>query len=147
MSTDRATLERECQVFTRHIARMSPTPYVIGKYVEAHRVSPAFVAAERLEQWLVAAARFGPAVTRLADAYARLFAPRGVLRKKLVLLLAILETSAPFHRAIDHEPPRQLLAAMLHLAVTGLAGALAALVGVMVFVPLRIIARLGRPSA
>ena len=147
MSQELARLERECRVFTRFIARRTATPYVVSKYVDAHRISPAFAAMDRFDRWLVAFARWSPAVARLADAYGRLFIPGGLLRRKLVLLLAVLESSPPFYRDIDREPSRPLLVALLWLAVSGVGGGLAAVVGTAVFAPLRAVARLGDPRA
>jgi len=40
-------------------------------------------------------------LTRSCDAYARFFSPRGALRKKMVLLLAILELTPPYFHFID----------------------------------------------
>ena len=145
--TDRATLEAECRVFTRFIARAEPTPYVAQKYVDAHRTIPGFAAGDRFDGWLLAAARSSPRVTRLADAYARVFAPGNALRKKLVLLLAILESSAPFNRGIDRAPSRPVAIAVFQLAASGVGGILAVLAGAALFVPLRLIARIGGERA
>jgi hypothetical protein len=78
----------------------------------------------------------------LADGYARLFLPRGVLRKKLVLALAILESSAPFHRALDRTPPRPFAVVVVQLACSAVVGILTGLTGSVIFAPLSLIARL-----
>ncbi len=138
MKVDPTLIEQECHVFTRFLVRAPATPYVRDKYLEAHRLSGTFVPAAGVDSALVTVARWSPAVTRVADAYARLCAPRGVLRRKLVLLLAILETSPPFFRAIDYEPSRSWAMASLHLAVTATIGIGAAAVGMIAFLPLRL---------
>jgi hypothetical protein len=48
--------------------------------------------------------------------------PRGVLRKKLVLLLAILETSPQVHTIVDRAPAQTASGAIVALAVAGVAG-------------------------
>ncbi len=101
MTADSEHLERECRTFTRLLSGMPASPYVIIKYIDAHGVHPALDDAAGFERTLIHAASAGPFAARLADAYARRAMPRGVLRKKLVLLLAILETSRGFHREID----------------------------------------------
>ncbi|NNM00448.1 MAG: hypothetical protein HKO62_06830 [Gammaproteobacteria bacterium] len=47
----------------------------------------------RFDRLLLRLARAGSVATRLTDGYARFFVPGSLLRDKLVLLLAILETS------------------------------------------------------
>ena len=98
--TDRE-LERECRVFTRYLAGREPTPYVIAKYRAAHAAGPAYRAQSAFDARLVAGARLHPVLAWLVDAAARFTAPRGLLRKKLVLLLAILETAPPFYTTLE----------------------------------------------
>jgi hypothetical protein len=135
-----AGLQRECDVFTRFIARAAAPPYVVSKYIEAHRASDAFLPVNRFDAWLVAVASRSPRLTRLADGYARVFEPRGALRKKLVLLLALLESSAPLHRVIDRAPAWPPAIVMLQLAAIGLGGALATMAGTVMFTVIRVIA-------
>jgi hypothetical protein len=141
MTVNHADLEQECRVFTRFISRVEPSPYVTRKYVDAHRLGPDLAPADLFDGWLVAVARSSPPLTRLADAYARHFAPRTTLRRKLVLLLAILESSPPFNRVIDRVPARPFVIAVLALAVTGLGGLAAALAGAALFAPIRFLSR------
>lgn len=130
-------LEHECAVFTRCLIGVPPTGQVVSAYVDAHRRSGAFTADGDPAAWLVALARRGPFRARLADAYARRFAPRGVLRRKLVLLLAILETSSPSFRVIDYDRPSSPGVAVLRLAAVGTAGVLTAVFAVATLVPLK----------
>ena len=140
MSAPRAVLERECRTFTRYLVGREPTPYVAGKYCDAHAVSAAF-AGDRFNERLTAVARWHPAAAFLADAYARGFAPRGAFRKKLVLLLAILETSPPFFRELERVEQGRL--AMQVLAVGGrvLLFVPALLLGTLLFLPLLLVSR------
>lgn len=94
-------LERECRVFTRYLAGREPTPYVIEKYRAAHAVDASYRTDSAFDGRLVAVARLHPLLAWLVDAAARFLAPRGTLRKKLVLLLAILETSPPFFSSLE----------------------------------------------
>ena len=90
MSARDPLLERECRVFTRYLVGREPSEYVRAKYADAHTIVPAYATLDAFHRRLLGIARTGPAFTRLADAYTRAFAPRGALRKKLILLLAIL---------------------------------------------------------
>lgn len=132
-----AVLERECRTFTRYLVGREPTPYVVGKYCEAHAVSAAYAAAG-FDARLTRVARTHPAATYLADAHARAFAPRGALRKKLVLVLAILETCPPFYPLLERVVEGRLV---LPLLAVGLRAALLVpvlLLGALLFFPLRL---------
>ena len=51
--------------------------------------------------FLVKVAGIGPWSTKIIDAYTRVFRPFSTVRKKLILLLAILESCAPTHAYLD----------------------------------------------
>jgi hypothetical protein len=138
-------LERECAVFTRFLTRAPASPYVVRKYLDAHATLHTLHVSDEGERAVVRVAASSPAITRLADAYARICAPRSLLRKKLSVVLAILETTAPSHRAIDTAPERGGAASVLELALVGGLGVAAALTGVLLFVPLRAMARVLGP--
>jgi len=138
----RLALERECRTFTRYLVRLDPSPYVVAKYCEAHSASSRF-SGSRFDERLTALARWHPLTAFLADAYATVFAPRGLLRKKLILVLAVLEVSPPFFRELDRPlaggPVRQLFAMALRTLVFGavLLGAVVALLPLRLMTPRR----------
>jgi hypothetical protein len=96
-------LARECDVFSRYLLGQAPDGYVLEKYLAFHAQQRASLdqGTRAFDRCLTAFARLHPWTTQLADGYARLFLRRGVLRKKLILLLAILESCAPSHELID----------------------------------------------
>ena len=134
-------LDAECRVFTDHLLGCEPGAYVTAKYRAAHAAVPALSEYGRSDEALIAFARRGPIRAKLADAYAAVFAPRSALRKKLVLLLAILETSQSTYPQVDAAIGGSQAAALLRLVVRGV-GALAALaLGALVLLPRRVMAR------
>lgn len=134
-------LAAECTVFTRHLLGVAPVPAVVEAYVRAHAASPRFRPATAFDQQLVAAARRGPRRARLADAHARLLDPAGLLRRKLVLLLALLETTPPHYRAIDAPLATNRAATVAALVFHGLVAAAVGALGLVLFLPLRLTAR------
>lgn len=99
-----AELDAECETFCRYLAGTAPGEYVKRKYREAHapgRHGP------RREAWdpLTAVARRGPGMARLVDAWSVVLARDGTLRRKLVLLLAILESSGETSSRVDRPDP------------------------------------------
>jgi len=136
MSTER--LGRECEVFTRYLAGRPPTPYVVRRYADAHAVLANMEPRDGHGRWLLRVARTGPLSCRIADAWARLAAPRSALRNKLVVLLAILEVSPPFAAALD-QPRGGRALEWARISVSGMVSLLALLVGLVLFLPVRLI--------
>lgn len=138
-------LTRECEVFCRYLIDQGPSAYILKKYRAAHsggRLQETEVG-NRFEELLARAASLSPLAARTVDSYAVLFRPHALIRKKLVLLLAILESSAPTHERleiIDRSPKSVLL---LRIVCRGLLFALLALTGAALFFPLQAALALG----
>ena len=105
-------------MFTRYLAGKDPSDYERLKYREGHRAIPYRLKGDEdaMDVALAVIARRGTLRARMADAYARVFRPHGVLRQKLTLLLAILENSPDSHRQYTAGGRGFLLAA---LAIAG----------------------------
>lgn len=128
-------LDDECSGYCRYLTGRRATDYVASKYAAAHvhRRRELTAAPRTFDRLLWRLSTQGVWATRLADGYARFMAPSGVLRKKLVLLLAILECSPPFYEFVDSADAHGNVAACVRLAVSmALGGAisLAALVAI-----------------
>jgi hypothetical protein len=99
----------------------SPSEYVIACYERGIR-SPAFregLVAHPLDGVLSAFVRSGRAGAALADAYSRVLSPAGELRRKLVLLLSILESVSPSDQALEPQRGGPLMT-VLGLVLAGL---------------------------
>jgi hypothetical protein len=95
-------LDRECAVFCRYLIGQQPNEYVKEKYRAGHRAGSLWNGGEcSADAFLVKVAGIAPWITKLVDSYARVFRPSSTVRKKLVLLLAILESCAPTHAYLD----------------------------------------------
>jgi len=133
-------LERECDVFCRYLSGAAPSEYVRAQYLSAHAtgvVEPEG-GATRFERAVVALARNGPALTRVLDSYSRVFANGGLLRRKLVLVLAVLEVRSPHAEAIDTPTGTSSFAMLLVMAWLGVRFALSLAVGALLLLPVRL---------
>ncbi len=139
MSSEPARLQAECEVLTTYLLGRPPNPYVVDRYLKAHQASAVYSERTRFESTLVAVARAHPRLTRMADAYARILAPRSTLRQKLVLLLAILESTPPFYRDLELAKPSGLGTSLFRLFIAGVAGALNLLAGALILLPLHLV--------
>ena len=138
-SETRARLERECAVFAHHLCGRAAPGYAVAQYVRAHELGVVTPRGgeTRFDRLLVACAREGPGLARWADAYAALLARGGLLRRKLVLLLSILESHGESAELVDHPTPGPAPVVLLRALWT--AGVFAALfcLAALVLTPLR----------
>jgi hypothetical protein len=92
---------------------------------------------------LSAFVRSGRPGAALADAYSRIFAPAGELRRKLVLLLSILESVSPSDQALEPQRGGPLIT-LVGLALAGLAFSLRLALSSLLIGPIHLLAL--RPS-
>src|SRR5215469_12600701 len=102
-------LEQECAVYARYLSGHPPTGYLVEKYLDFYqklggKAEPGEVESDPFDSFLVRVSAEGPTWARLADSYARVFRPGSALRKKLVLVLALLECAPPSFEALDRVP-------------------------------------------
>ena len=140
MSEHTTDLHAECRAFTRFLTAGTTTPYVLASYERLLPSASIGAAAESrlIERALVSFARRGAVPARIADSYARFFLPRSLLRRRLVLLLAILENSPTTERPMNSAIVASPVAVFGRLAVIGVAFAASLLVGVVLFAPLHL---------
>jgi hypothetical protein len=136
---ERALLERECAVFCRYLSDAPPSAYIRAKYVEAHAVGVLeWERASSFERAVVALARNSPWLTRAMDSHERVFANGSLLRRKLVLVLALLETRAPEADELDAPTPGSRAGMLLRMAWLAAAFAARATVTAVVLLPVRL---------
>lgn len=90
------SLRRECETLCRYLMGKAPNDYITDKYVYAHEIDaiPSRNCDNLMDGLLLKIARLCPFGTKLVDAYAVVLLKNSLVRKKLVLLLAILESYA-----------------------------------------------------
>lgn len=103
------------------------------------RVVQDWTARDRFDAWLVGVAAIHPALASLADTYARFARPYGDLRRRLTLMLALLETHGATHGAYDRARPSGALPAWLALAATGTLWALRTVVATLICAPTQLL--------
>jgi hypothetical protein len=95
-------LRAECQTFAQYLIGQQPSAYVVSKYLQAHMVTPELnETRHQFDAFLLEATSAWPHLLCLVDPYSSAFAKTALVRKKLILLLSILETSSPSHEVFD----------------------------------------------
>jgi hypothetical protein len=138
---------QECRTFARYLCGIDAPDDVVRSYLRglqstAFRDGPPVTP---LDDMLQSLARRGVLRAALADTYARFFAPGGALRRRLVLLLAILE-SGPLAQAFEPPEPGT---ARAFVELIGLAARFALLLPAALIVvgPLHVVTLVrGRPA-
>jgi hypothetical protein len=118
-----------------------PNDYVKRKYREAHEQRSLARGGHPSDSLLVPLARISPWNTKAIDTYARVFRRSSLVRKKLVLLLAILETCAPTYAYLDSPDPTSRAVFFLRSLQRGLMFSLICLIAAVVLFPLELMVR------
>ena len=147
--SERAANDAECRAFTRYLVGTDPTEYITNSY---HRLLPSAgvpheTSAVLIERSLLAAGRAGSLPLRMADGYARFFRPRSLLRRRLILLLAIVENCEPNEGVLNSGAEGSLVSVGLRLMVSLVASGLCLIAGVILFGPLHLLSLANRPHA
>jgi hypothetical protein len=135
-------LRQEGVAFTRYLIGQPPDNYVLTRYRDAHRLSPEFAKTKPVwfDTLLLRLARLHPAATKVVDSYTAAFYKESLFSKKMVLLVAILESSAANYSNFDPPPANHPLVVLAQLSRHVLEFGLALLLGVPVLLPLQLVA-------
>jgi hypothetical protein len=132
-------LARECALFCRYLADVEATPDIIRAYRRAHEIDGLKMQASTpMDHALLRLASGGTTRARLADAFAGPVAPGSALRRKLVVLIAILESRGGSAGHIDHATSGSRLGWIAATALYGFGWLLRFAVAAVLIVPLRL---------
>lgn len=141
-------LDREVAVFTRYLIGTTASAYICACYRDGHSTIPyrGLGTTTKFDPMLLTIARTGQAGVRLADAYARWFLPSGVLRQKLVLLLAILENAPTSSAATTRATLGSRTAVLAKICGATASGVAAIVAGLLILGPLHLVTTLVMPK-
>lgn len=134
-------LDRECLAFSVYLIRQRPNEYVLAKYRDAHDASGIVELNEKsfLDRFLIGVAAVHPIGAKLVDAYTAVFYKRSAVRRKWILLLAILESCAPTFKYFDLPDGGGRFSMAARLLWQGLGFILAFSLSVILFAPAHLI--------
>jgi NADH dehydrogenase len=137
----KSVLKNECRTFTAYLVGTAPSAYIEEQYARAAHVHGLTFDenCSRFDRATLGLARSGRLGARSADAYCGLFHRRGILRRKLIVLSAILEHVAPTNAAFDRVEARGAALTILTLAGYGVVSALSLLLGAAVLLPTKLV--------
>lgn len=132
-------LDRECSIFCEYLIGAKPTDYVLRKYQDAHATGS--IGQENklqpFDRVMLSLASVQPFATRIVDAYASVFFRNSSVRRKLILLLAILESCAPYHHQLDSVDCGSPGVLLFKMTLKGLAWGIVFVAAIVTLVPVR----------
>ena len=135
-------LREECAVFCHHLVGTRPDTTILERYVASHSARPdLFACGGGFESALLRFASAGSARTRLADTYCSFLAPASLLRRKLALLTAILESTASTFEVFETPTVRSATHWWLAMSWKGAVFAATLLAAVFVLGPMHLALR------
>lgn len=138
-------LADECRLWARYLAGVTPSEYLTSRYIECHRRSEHFLAPpDAVDRMLLGIARTGRLGATLADSYATLLRPGSLLRRKLVLLVALMECAPPTSDLLDHPTARSSAGALARISYEAALSLLTLAVSLVLIGPLHLVAARGR---
>jgi hypothetical protein len=131
-----SSLDRECVAFAKYLTGGSADGYVRDCYRAAHERGELAGLPEPsgFERALVRLATI-PVTARVVDVYTALFMKRALVRRKLVLVLAILESCAPSYRYFENPDGGGTTGVLARLVARSIASTLALLASILVVAP------------
>jgi NADH dehydrogenase len=142
----RQALNKECEAFSFYLIRQHPNAYVREKYLEAHQANPDLQSGHRniFDRFLLAISVKSVRLAKMADSYASIFSRGCPLRKKIVLLLAILESTTPTFPYFDLPQSGGRVFLLFKMLWQGLLFAAVFIVSTLLFFPINLLGRLSK---
>lgn len=131
-----------CQNYAKYLTGQPASPYVVERFVRYAPGIPRYAGDDdAIERRLLNAARRGGAALALADTYAAALRPRAIVRRQLVLMIAVLENARESHRQFDEPLAGGRVATLLRLAGAGVAWGARLVLALAVFGPAHAVSR------
>jgi hypothetical protein len=134
---------REAQVFARHLFRMECPEAVVESYARFHGLHPARLSSDGnwFDRLLMKMGR-QRLLLAVADSYAALFRPHSILRRRLVLCLALLECRPECDQALQRSHSAGRFQIGLELSLALLVQVCVTMVAVVILGPVDLVIRL-----
>jgi len=137
--TNKTSTELECETYTRYLSGESADRYVVDVYSRALESVECLVepTTNRFDLLLARLSVKHPILTRAVDGYCRFFYRAAPVRKKLILLLAILESKGKYAEILDTADALPRAKTLLHVVVQSTISVLVIGIATLVLLPLR----------
>lgn len=138
--SEQASLLAECHLFTRYLIDVDPDDYVCDRYLAAVTARhDELLPQPGFDRLLLAIARKHRLLTRAVDVYARFFAHASAVRRRLVTLLAIIESNTSTTERLEHPDYAGLAGFVAGLTWRSAGLAMLLLVAIVILLPMQLL--------
>lgn len=143
---NRRILSKECDAFTYYLIRQGPSDFIRQKYIKAHEANLNLHSANLgiVDRLQMATSIRSSLAVKIADSYSAIFSRSCIIRKKIVLLLAILESSSSTYKHFDLPQGGGRAVLFGRMMLQGVIFAALFIFSSMIFFPLSLIDRLSK---
>jgi len=136
---DGSLVELECEVYSRYLTGQLTDHYVLAKYLEAVKLGGclAELIVTPFDRFLARLSVVHPVLTRSVDGFCRFFYRAAPIRKKLIFLLAVMETRGTTADKFDQVDVKPRVRIFLDLVVQSTISGLLIGIATLVLLPLR----------
>ena len=134
-------MDREGRVFSRYLLGSVADGQILDTYARAVGTDTAGPCPEprAFDRFLSRIARLHPVATRAVDVYTRHFSPAAPVRKRLILMLAILESHAASYAMLDRVDSGGRAIVYLRIAGAGVASVFLLVAATVLLTPVRLL--------
>ena len=141
-------LDRECTTLHQYLASRQPDEYVCAQYREAHsELEILQTSAGWFDDFLVKSGFISPVFMHLVQSYSRIMQPHARVRRKAVLLLAIMECSPGVLDVVQHAGPTGKLGSLARAGAAVAGFAISFLVSLVLLAPIHLVAAMFSPRS
>ena len=136
-----SALDQECIAFSQYLMKQNPSFYVTDKYCEAHTTTSFLSSSEanRFDRFLLRISATHPVLAKLVDSYTCIFFKSSTVRKKWILLLAILESCAPTYQYFDSPDSSSQSLFFARMIWEGTVFLVCLCLSIVIFMPMRLV--------
>lgn len=131
-------LERECRMFTNYLINQEPDTYILNKYRLGNEIEKIGMNISLFDSLLINAAQKRTFLLKLADAYTSFFYKNAAIRKKLIMLVAILECCASTYNQVDFANERSRASLYLKVGNKAFVFLINLVISIIVFLPMKL---------
>lgn len=139
-------LRHECRILTRYLINSDVNEYTELKYIQGHKSLRISNNKRLIDRVLIKKAIKNSFWVKLVDIYSSIFCPNAIIRKKLVLLIAILECQASSYGRLDFINEKSKLLLCIDLVQKAIVFIFMLIFSIIFFAPLHAVGNLGSRS-
>ncbi|MFC1814568.1 NAD-dependent epimerase/dehydratase family protein [Thermodesulfobacteriota bacterium] len=136
-------VRKECRILVRYLIGSHVNAYTEKKYIQGHQKLNMELSDRFIDQLLMKKAIKSLFWVRLADIYSSIFYPQAAIRKKILLLIAILECQSFSYAQLDSVDEKSAFRLFLKLAKKGITSLIMLALSMILIGPFHAVSKLG----